>query len=261
MLDDPGVAGPVVDGVVRSFMASMRALWGAMPGAVWQESPDLVCYSTGSGVARFNGIVVLGPLADQESAASWLEDLTGAGVPHGILSRSSAPPWVAGLAVWHRLGGMDEEPLMVHLRPGTVSVPVGPAITRVDPADAAEVAVAQGLFASGFGGRVEDLGPMMTAEVLRCPGISAYVGRQDGAPCTTGLAALHEGHVGVFNIATPPEHRRRGHGHAVTATVVAAGVLAGAHTAYLQSSVMGKPVYERLGFRTVETWPTYHPAA
>lgn len=261
MLEDAGAAGPVVEDVVRSFMASMRTLWGAIPGAVWQESPDLVRYSTGSRAARFNGIVVLGPLADEESAATWLEDLTGAGIPHGILSRASAPPWVPGLAVWHRLGGMAEEPLMVHQHPAAISVPDGLSLTRVDPEDATEVAIAQELFAKGFEGRLEDLRVMMTADVLRCPGLSAYVGRLDGEPCTTGVAAVHDGHIGVFNIATPPEHRRRGHGHAVTAKVVAAGVAAGAHTAYLQASPMGLPVYERMGFRTVETWPTYHPAA
>lgn len=102
---------------------------------------------------------------------------------------------------------------------------------------------------------------MMTADVLRSTGMSAFVGRLDGTPCTTGMAAVHDGYVGVFNVATPPEFRRRGHGYAVTAQVVAAGASAGAHTAYLQASALGQSVYERMGFRTLETWPTYHAAA
>ena len=46
---------------------------------------------------------------------------------------------------------------------------------------------------------------------------------------------------------------------AVTARVVADGVRAGAHTAYLQASPWGIRVYERMGFRTVETWPCFYP--
>ena len=45
----------------------------------------------------------------------------------------------------------------------------------------------------------------------------------------------------------------------MTARAVAEGVAAGAHTAYLQASAMGYGVYERMGFRTAETWPSYYP--
>ena len=103
------------------------------------------------------------------------------------------------------------------------------------------------------------LAPLVAPELLSLPGMTAYVGRTDGEPCTTGFGALAEGHVGVFNIATPPAHRNRGFGTAVTSRVVADGVRGGAHAAYLQASPMGFGVYERLGFRTAETWTCYYP--
>ena len=46
----------------------------------------------------------------------------------------------------------------------------------------------------------------------------------------------------------------------MTAAVMAAGAAEGAHTAYLQASTMGYPIYERMGFRTIESWPCYYPA-
>ena len=49
-------------------------------------------------------------------------------------------------------------------------------------------------------------------------------------------------------------------GARVTAPIVLDGVRAGAHTAYLQASSMGFGVYQRMGFRTVETWACYYPA-
>jgi len=130
----------------------------------------------------------------------------------------------------------------------------------VDPADAEGLRTAQQLMADGFEAPVELLAPLMGADLLAAPGMFAYVGRVDGEPCTVGLGAVADGHVGVFNIATPPPFRRRGFGHAVTARVVVDGVRLGARTAYLQSSPMGFGVYERLGFRTIETWACYYPA-
>jgi ribosomal protein S18 acetylase RimI-like enzyme len=60
--------------------------------------------------------------------------------------------------------------------------------------------------------------------------------------------------LGVFNVATPPEHRRRGFGAWATAHVVRRGFEAGASFGYLQSSWMGFGVYERLGFEQVSTY-------
>ena len=51
-------------------------------------------------------------------------------------------------------------------------------------------------------------------------------------------------------MATPPEHRRRGYGEALTAAVLRAGRELGCTTGCLQASNMGKPVYERMGFDT-----------
>ena len=42
-------------------------------------------------------------------------------------------------------------------------------------------------------------------------------------------------------------------------TGFASNVRAGAHTAYLQASPMGLGVYQRMGFRTGETWNCHYP--
>lgn len=248
------------DAAVAAFMAAMVDLFGAMPGAQTLESADLFRYATGMPVARFNGICVLGPDADEASATAWLADLEAEGLPRCILARPQAPPWVEGLAARHGLTDVHHEPLMVHPDPAAVAVPGTPEIHRVDPEDPDDVAVAQELFAEGFEAPLELLAPLMSARILALPAMAAYVGRADDGPCTVGFGALHDGHVGVFNIATPARHRRRGHGHAVTARVVAEGVASGARAAYLQASELGYPVYERMGFRTVETWTARYPS-
>jgi predicted GNAT family acetyltransferase len=74
---------------------------------------------------------------------------------------------------------------------------------------------------------------------------------------STALGVTDGDHVGIFNVATPPAHRGKGYGAAITAWAVGDGFQNGASVAFLQSSPMGFRVYERLGFRTVEDWSVW----
>lgn len=97
----------------------------------------------------------------------------------------------------------------------------------------------------------------MSPRMLELPGITVYVGYADDRPVTTGLGIRTGQTIGVYNIATIPEARRRGYGAAMTARVAGDGALAGCETAILQASPMGKPVYERMGYRTVVEYDGY----
>jgi hypothetical protein len=114
-----------------------------------------------------------------------------------------------------------------------------------------------GVAAAGFEVPEEPFRPLVTPEVLRLPGVRCYLGEVSGRPVTTGIGITLAAFVGIFNIATPPADRRRGYGAAVTARAVTDGLAAGARWSWLQSSVAGYPVYERLGFRTVESWQSW----
>jgi predicted GNAT family acetyltransferase len=98
---------------------------------------------------------------------------------------------------------------------------------------------------------------LISPDMLRLPGVRCYLGEVDGRAVTTGLGVTVGDFVGVFNIATPPAHRRQGYGAAVTVRAVADGVAAGAKWSWLQSSPAGYATYARLGFQTAETWPCW----
>ena len=95
------------------------------------------------------------------------------------------------------------------------------------------------------------------ADLLGRPDCVVYVGYANGDPVVSGLGWRTGRTIGVYSIATVPSARRRGYGAAMTARVVADGVLAGCDVAALQASEMGRPIYERLGFRTVVTYAAY----
>jgi len=65
------------------------------------------------------------------------------------------------------------------------------------------------------------------------------------------------GVAGVYNVATLESHRRRGIGEAMTWRSVSRGRETGCVVATLQASELGKPVYERMGFRVVAPYKTF----
>jgi len=94
-------------------------------------------------------------------------------------------------------------------------------------------------------------------ELLDLPGCAIYVGYADGAAVVSGFGLQTGRTIGVYVIATVPSARRKGYGAAMTARVVLDGVAAGCDVAILQASEMGRPIYERLGFRTVVSYAAY----
>jgi ribosomal protein S18 acetylase RimI-like enzyme len=94
-------------------------------------------------------------------------------------------------------------------------------------------------------------------DLLDRPECAVYVGYASGQPVVSGLGWRTGRTIGVYSIATIEAARRRGYGTAMTARVIADGVAAGCDAAALQASELGRPLYERLGFRTVVRYAAY----
>ena len=120
-----------------------------------------------------------------------------------------------------------------------------------------EAAIHAHVAASGFGEDPNHFVRLLPPAVMSVAGLRTYVGEIDGEVVTTALGVTRRDCVGVFNVATPPEHQRRGYGAAITVRVVDDGLREGARWAWLQSSPSGYRVYEALGFRTLERWLTW----
>lgn len=70
-------------------------------------------------------------------------------------------------------------------------------------------------------------------------------------PLGFGLAVTDRGMVGLFDIVVAPSERGRGHGRALTRSLLAWGRSAGAHTGYLQvreANDAARRLYAGLGF-------------
>jgi GNAT superfamily N-acetyltransferase len=154
--------------------------------------------------------------------------------------------------------------------PGMVAYPIDfdaiaePAVPELEirrVTDAAGIDAHREAVTAGFGSHPA------VADGTACPGLLdrpecvVYVGYVFGDPVVSGLGWRTGRTLGVYSIATIESARRRGYGAAMTARAVADGVVAGCDVAALQASEVGRPIYERLGFRTVVKYTAYLEAA
>jgi ribosomal protein S18 acetylase RimI-like enzyme len=81
---------------------------------------------------------------------------------------------------------------------------------------------------------------------------AAYVGYVNGEPVSTVATVIGGGAVGVYNVATVPNHRRAGYGEAVMRHALERARLQhGLSRSILQSTPQGFELYRRMGYRTV----------
>jgi ribosomal protein S18 acetylase RimI-like enzyme len=222
-------------------------------GAQFEERGDLLfALCPAFPIPQCNGPWVL---EDTQSAADGLADAIAE------VDASGAWPWVQTRSGHDRAQRAAAELGLTarEIVPGMVARPdefvAPPSVDglafELIPAD--EVATANAVLAASFGLPTEVLDAISTA-FAAVDGVSWYVGRVDGEIVGTALGITLDDVTGVFNVATLPEHRGRGHGAALTAHVVREGFDGGARLAFLQSTEIGHGVYRRLGFRDVEEY-------
>ena len=230
----------------------------SVPEGWTRSAPGSLAAVTGVAIPTLNGVWVGSENFDEEVVSRLLDQVASTGLPYCLQVRPAGADKAAILAAARGLTRDHHDiPLMVLEdveQLGAAGGHVGLAIRELAPTEAdlhARVA------AEGFGAPLEAFRQLMTPSTLAVSGVRCYLGEVGGQSVTTGLGVTLGPYVAIFNIATPPDHRRHGYGAAITARAAADGLAAGARWAWLQSSPAGYSVYQRLGFRTAEAWPCW----
>lgn len=80
----------------------------------------------------------------------------------------------------------------------------------------------------------------------------AWVGYERGLAVSTAATVVHDGALGIYNVATLPGSRGRGYGEAIVREAAAREfAVHGTLPLVLQSTALGLALYERMGFQTV----------
>ena len=206
---------------------------------------------TGLPVPTLNGVWALGAEVTPATLEAALGRVADGGVPFCLQARPAASAAAAEAALTLDLVPAPAAiPLMVLDGPLAAAGAPGLVIRPL----ALEDSGAHGRLAARAFDAPPEIFDRVTDPALTLPGTRVYIGEVAGEPVTTALAVTDGESIAVFNVATPPEHRRRGYGAAITGRILNDGLAAGASWAWLQATPEGEGVYERLGFRLVEAW-------
>jgi ribosomal protein S18 acetylase RimI-like enzyme len=218
----------------------------------------LLLTSTGTDVGWLNIAFVLAPPPDPEAAfvaarrfyadagERWLMRVP-AGLFEGV--EAAANRW--GFRYSDDVPGMTLHPMP---QPAA-SYPV--EIRRVE--DAGDVEAFASILSACFGFGEEPTRALITDHLLDAGDVRAWLGYADGHPVATSMLIHERDIAGIWCIGTLDGYRGRGIGEAVTRRAIDEGTSMGCELANLQASEMGRPVYERMGFREVSQYHTYLP--
>lgn len=251
-----GSAGKLPNGTGDWFaamlLASMDLLVRHLPGGWAQRRGDSFGLVTRIPIPTLNGVLCASPVAEAEDAAALLDVVRAARVPHCLQLRPGSSGSLVAIAQAAGMTRGDDIPAMVLGDSTLLSSEAHAPDLVVRRLTREESGVHLAVASDGFELPPEVLAPLV--ERLFFPGVRAYVGEVGGEPVATGVGMRLSDAVGIFNVATPPGQRGRGHATAITARAVLDGFADGATRAFLQSTAMAHGLYERLGFRTVERW-------
>jgi N-acetylglutamate synthase len=234
-------------------MSMWPAFARAATGGWSRQEPGVSAYCTHAPLWIFNGVIAASLHSDPGIVAELL-NVVATEVAQLCLQTRPGARDAEQVASARGMTLAEQEPLMLLEDPSRLeeaaAVP-GLALRRLG---ADEVDRHLAVVAEGFGAPAEMLAPWSGPDLLATSGVAAYVGSVEGRDVATALGIVADDHVGVFNVAVIPDHRRRGYGAAVSARTVLDGFASGARRALLMSSEMGLPVYQLLGFRELERW-------
>jgi len=229
-------------------------LIAAIPDGWVRRDNGMVAGVTGVAVPTLNGVWPEQVELDRVLVSEFLDQVANSDVPYCLQLRPGASEQLTTLAADRGMIKEDQIPLMVledSSRLQAAQNVAGLVIRELSPEEAVLHAT---VAARGFEVPEAPFIQLMTPSVIGRPGVRCYVGEVDGEVVTTGVGATLGPFVGIFSIASPPEHRGQGFGAAVTARAASDGFADGAQWSYLQSSLAGYNIYTRLGFATVERW-------
>jgi ribosomal protein S18 acetylase RimI-like enzyme len=238
-----------------NFFESWRLLAEGAPDHELLQFDGILLVNSKLPTPLFNVAFVRQPLLDAEQAIERaIQQFRTSGVP-GLLT---FPPGVDPAAESVARGrGFEAAPP----HPGMLMYPILDLAGTPDDVEIRTVGDEKALgdfleaAEAGFGNSTPRI--LIGDHVVNHPAVDLFVGYVDGVAATTS-ALISTGRVaGIYWISTLKQYRGRGLGEALTAHAIRAGQARGCNTAALRASVMGRPIYERMGFSLSDDFISY----
>ena len=217
-------------------------------------SPDHWAVISGEPRGVFNWLAIHTAHPDNEARLrAGVAALRARRVPAEVIIAEALAAGLAPVALDLGLESPHPVPLMLLRpnRPATRPGPPGLVVERVR--DEIGLRAATDLLAAAFGESAESCARCCGLSLLAAPALSLYLARA-GADALSTCWIWRDGPLAyVAAMATSPAHQRRGAGRAVLTHALTEHAATGATAASLIASAVGRPLYEQLGFQTVDT--------
>lgn len=238
-----------------ALFESFRVLGESIPGFRCEFGPDDVgTIDLTTPFALFNGVVTRTLRPSVKELEVWAERHRASARPWSIQLRGRPTDEILALTQAFGLREVHHEPLMV--------LPLDLLLPSAQDGSASVVGRVAGqmhhayeqTLTQGSGAPPGSLSAISSAEVLDHPKVGAYLAFDSAEAVATGMTTMAGSTLGILNMSTLPDWRRRGRARQILLRMLADGRREGATHAILQSSPDGLSLYESVGFRTVETW-------
>ena len=236
------------------------------PGGCVQSVGSATIVRSGLALTAFNVVFALDRPRPPDQLGEQIGNLlVRGGTPWCLLTTDETSPDLRrvidafGLHLEGTLPGMVWDPL-----PESVpAAPEGFAIRRLrDSSDARTFARTM---MEGFGVAPDRFDRWAEGVVASGPRLSMkgglYVAYAADRPVGTAVRLTTGPIAGVYGVSTLAQFRCRGLGAAITCRAAIDGREEGCRLSYLQSSDLGRPVYEKIGYRFVENYRLWVPEA
>jgi GNAT superfamily N-acetyltransferase len=233
-------------------------------GGEVHRDPDVTWILSGDDAAHHNGILrAVLPARGLDAAVDRLLEPFAAGVSlmWWVFAPPEPRPATVDAALRARGFELDADLPGMAVDLSEFTPPPSPSGSEVGRIDADGFADWAGVVARAFDDPAFEDGT--SARAFRSHGFGDdapfrhFVCRWAGEPVAASTLSLGGGVAGLANIAVVPEHRRHGLGATVAAAALLEGRALGLALGVLSAGELGRPLYERLGFREVSRHRTY----
>jgi GNAT superfamily N-acetyltransferase len=244
------VAATAVD-LLKAVRRDLALYFSYVDGAEVAVRRNAMLGITGGPTADFNmALVDKGP-DDSGVFEEFVDRLAALAMPGVFFLSSAAIGRLESVATAKGLHDAGTAPLMAKSAFAADTASVDFSIDRVK--DPHGMAVYADMVAAAFEMDRTWVGRTFAApSLLEAPGVEVYIARRGGEPMsgltTTGTGAT----IGIWSMSTPPQKQRQGAGRAALAAAIDDHRRRGAQTFFLIATPAGKPLYDSLGFTTID---------
>jgi N-acetylglutamate synthase len=231
-------------------------VFGCIESAEVRRSPSGLLGITGGPTADFNMALIDAGADDEAMLRQFEESVTKSALPAVFMLSSACAERLGQIAKQRGLVEAGTAPLMLLADGPPFPREPGFAVQRVNNEKA--LTVVADLVAAAFALDRDWVGRTFCARaLLEAPPLSFFLASKEGEPYSAVTTTAGSSTVGIWSMATSPDRQRQGAGRAALLGAIEHHRDLGATTFYLIATPAGKPLYDSVGFTTVDEFPIW----